>query len=234
MVDDNNILRPKNIKYKAKFKILSLNASQGSGGTVENCGLFDSKIDSSWNSSDMFYWQNYNNYIEIQIFEKCNIWRFGCSWDDRYGELQILQKQDNGEFLDVTERYSIPTTDIKHSWEMFVKNLPKGIYKFIGGYEKRSNSSYRLDAEWFIEKVFNIKCIIKQDNKFYSIKKEFFKNNNYEDLNITTITEDVFVKYGFNISDYCKEIYIDTLKTNIIPINLFKTNVKLLLYNKED
>lgn len=162
------ICRPniKNLGKEAKYRVLY---SHSNGETTNKCGLFDGSNPNEWNTDNVFYWYNDLDLLEIEILDKCNIWRSGTeSWVSYKNPLKIL-KFENNKYIDITSKIEQVTSEIdNHSWEKTISNLDKGRYKFI--YDK----GLRIDSEWYLEKVKESRYLLKQDNQYYSIKSEFY------------------------------------------------------------
>lgn len=121
-------------------------------------------------------------------------------------------------------------------------NIPKGEYYICGCFGSSSGScklianftttSFKYDYSGY-NPINNIyKCIIRKDNKYYSIKKEFYKNGKFISLDLNKLTDIDFNKFGFYLEDYYSPMFIEDLNTTIIPLDLFKNNSKLLIYYK--
>lgn len=183
---------------KAKFKILSMKPAQASGGTIDNCGLFDNIRINQWNTRNVFYWEKEYNFIELEIYSKCNIYRSGTSgWSQACLPLRIL-KYINDSYQDITSTITQNLSQINESqWELYINNLPAGRYKFIGS----PSGTYRVDSEWYIEALtYNL---IKKDGKRYGIynnrltllediNTDIAKEYNISDLNTILNIDDIF------------------------------------------
>lgn len=133
---------------EASYTVLDLSSSQGSGGTVESCGLFNGTNPDEWNTENVFYWYDSTNYLEIEIEQNCNIWRCGTyNWATSNGTLNVfLYNESTKTYDDITSIVTQTTTTITNSsWEKTFTGLKKGRYKFTTG------NGLRLDSEWFIE-----------------------------------------------------------------------------------
>lgn len=136
------------LREEATYTVLSMSSSQGTGGTVENCGLFNGTNPNEWNTSNIFYWYNTTDFLEIEINEDCNIWRSGTkSWATSNGKLNIFLYNDTtSSYDDITSTVEQTTTAIGNdSWEKTIVGLKKGRYKFT------ISSASRIDSEWYIE-----------------------------------------------------------------------------------
>ncbi|EPY2304972.1 hypothetical protein ACXATD_000596 [Clostridium sporogenes] len=209
---------------EAKYKVISIKASSGSGGTLEKCGLFDGITSNAWNTPEVFYWnEDYDYHLEIDILsDNINIWRSGTANFSSYCNPLIIYKWDENDYVDVSNLYKQTTSAIKNGeWEKTIYDLPKGRYKFT------NNKKLRLDSEWYIEEIKNNKYLLKQNNNYYSINNNYIdlgKINNSEDLN-TIIDE-----HGHNdLSIITKE-----LNTKKIPVKLENDYYKSFDINLND
>lgn len=136
------------LREEATYTVLSMSSSQGSGGTADNCGLFNGTNPNEWNTANVFYWGELANFLEIEINEDCNIWRCGTeSWSTSNGKLNIfLYNNATSLYNDITSNVEQTTTAIgNNSWEQTIVGLKKGRYRFT------ISSGLRLDSEWYIE-----------------------------------------------------------------------------------
>lgn len=143
---------------EASYTVLSMSSSQGSGGTIDNCGLFNGTNPNEWNTANVFYWGEVANFLEIEIKQDCNIWRCGTSsWANSNGKLNIFLYNDTTSSYDnITNTVEQTTKNIdNNNWEKTIIGLKKGRYKFT------ISSGLRLDSEWYIE---NISPIIWDSN----------------------------------------------------------------------
>ena len=149
------------------YKVISMNPAGGSGGTIEKCGLFDGNLIGSSSSSSVFYWSTDIHFIEIELFQKSNIWRSGISQYPQINDVfKKISKWNGTEYEDITSLIVQTTSQINNTkWEKTISNLPKGRYKFA--------QAYRIDSEWYIESLNNSKYLLKQNNQYYTIKPGF-------------------------------------------------------------
>lgn len=203
------------LREEANYKVLSLFGSQGSGGTVDNCGLFNGVCPNEWNTPNVFYWQVAGHYIEIEIESDCNIWRSGTTgWSNAISPLTIF-KYDVGisNYVDISSSVIQTLSAItENQWEKTITGLPAGRYKFTGG------NGVRLDCEWYIEKSIP-PILLQVENDFYSINEEYYDsiNRKYTPLSTDDLKND---KVYFPISNLLNDITInnETFK----PITKFK------------
>ena len=215
-----------NLMQEAEYLVLDVLGSKGSGGTAQQCGLFDGNTPNEWNTQRIMYWYDKSNYLEIEILsEKVNIWRCGSTtWSTSNKPLTIL-KYDNGSYIDVTQLYSQTLTPITNlQWERTIENLPKGRYKFVGG------NGYRMDTEWYIEA--RIKFLIKQNNQYYTIKSMYYNNGNFKPLTlegVTLPTKNDYENFGFeNIDVLTKEMTVDV--ETFRPYEKLNDEFEILMY----
>lgn len=139
-----------NLGAECSYKVLSLLASQGSGGTADNCGLFDGQAVDEWNTDRVFYWYNSANFLEIEIDGQCNIWRTGTNSYNGYNSVLYIYKynESTSTYEDITDSITQNLSVIGNTvWEEWIHGLPKGRYKFVGG------KGLRIDSEWYIERT---------------------------------------------------------------------------------
>lgn len=137
-----------NLGSECSYKVLSLLGSQGSGGTVDNCGLFDGQAVDEWNTDRVFYWYNNTDFLEIEIDGQCNIWRTGTNSYNGYNSALYIYKynESTSTYEDITDSITQNLSVIGNTvWEEWIHGLPKGRYKFVGG------KGLRIDSEWYIE-----------------------------------------------------------------------------------
>lgn len=159
--------KPYNYLIEASYTVNSfVSSTNGSSENGDSCGLFDGSRSGGWNLPQSFYWSSNGHYLDITINDDCKIWRSGDNsyYVDYESKLKI-EEFVNNEWIDITSSIYQKETAIKASeWDTYISYLPAGRYKFS------FNAGYRLDSEWFIEKL--PLYILKQDGKYYSIKDE--------------------------------------------------------------
>lgn len=140
--------KPLNVQTEVTYEVLEVKGSQGSGGTVESCGLFDGTQVNEWKTERVMFWNDISNYIEIDIQEDCNIWRSGTDgWLGHNGSLGIY-KWDGTAYQDITASITQTVSRINQKeWEKTISNLSAGRYKFA------FKDGFRLDSEWYLESV---------------------------------------------------------------------------------
>lgn len=137
------------------------------------CGLFNEVIVNDWHYQNVFGWDlshgdRCNNYVDITIYEKCNIYRWGTDdWSDNTSPL-VIKKYINNEWVDITDsiQQNVTSNATTTTYEKYISDLQPGRYKFCSG------ASSRIDTEWFIERIAG--CILSQNGKYYS-----FLESNY-------------------------------------------------------
>lgn len=200
---------------EASYTVLAMSSSQESGGTVNNCGLFNGTNPNELNTSNVFYWKYLSNFLEIEINEDCNIWRCGTkSWPTAIGTLNVfLYNESTSSYDNITSTVNQTITAITNdNWEKTFTKLKKGKYKFTTG------NGLRLDSEWYIEGI--TRSLLKSNNKYYSIKKECYDSTTKTYTEITDITDESFLTYGFNIQDLTTELTINS--ETFKPIDKFE------------
>ena len=151
MIPNSNILIGTHIE--GKYEILESNTHSGGWNQKQfSVAAFDNDLTSIF---DLCY---ASEYFIIDIKQKSNIYRYtnyyaGKIYNDR---LKIVNIETNE---DVTNLYTLDLSKENNKWELFVKDIPKGIYKF--SYEPGGKTSARVDSEWFIEQSYNLKEAIK-------------------------------------------------------------------------
>jgi hypothetical protein len=186
----------KELGAEANYKFL--------GGAVDNSnggGLFDGTTPYSGSEKQIAYFYKNSHYVDIEVFETLNIWRCGSGvFQSYYGKLKILKFDGNDYSEDVTEKYSLPCTQLNSEyWEEFVHNLPQGKYRF------QYTDSNRADSEWYCEKApitsFSPQLNILPASKTVNVGEEFTTevvvNNVYN-----IFAEDVKLAYDTKLFDY--------------------------------
>lgn len=219
---------------EAKYVINDMMASQGSGGTKDNCGLFNGVQINEWSSPNVFYWQYSTNYLDITIYNNCNIYRSGTTeWASAISRLKI-EKYENDTWIDISSSIIQNLTPINETkWELYITDLKKGRYKFIG-------TGARIDSEWYIESTDIY--LLKRDNKYYSIKEKYYNTTSKVYNEITDLTADNFNSYGFPIEYLFNETIIESEtfkpidkfeKFQIVYPNIMEnTNIQGIKYKK--
>lgn len=173
------IAKPNISMIEASYIVNSFfSGDNGSSENGDSCGLFDGSMVNEWNTTNVFYFRSYSTYVDITIYDDCNIYRCGtASWTEGYQYKLKIEKYENEEWVDITDSIIQNEKAITHlEWDRWITSLPKGRYKFS------LQSGVRLDSEWFIEK--DPKCIIKQNGKIYSALKENYniQTNMYNEI----------------------------------------------------
>lgn len=161
------IAKPNNNMLEASYVVNSFySMDNGSSDNGDSCGLFNGVVVNEWDTNNVFYFRQSNNYIDITINNDCNIYRCGtASWSEGYQTKLKIEKYENEEWIDITGSITQNEKAITHlEWDKWITNLQRGRYKFS------YLNGARLDSEWFIEK--ELKVVLKQNGKVYSILKE--------------------------------------------------------------
>ncbi|QPW61976.1 hypothetical protein [Clostridium botulinum] len=202
-------IRPSNVNNEARYKLIGYSTYNGNSTSPSNnneIGLFNEKLDETWNDTGAFYICNTSQYIEIEIYDNCTIWRYPPITYNDYCALFKIEKMENEKWKDITE--NVTQTCTKHlieNWERTIVDLPKGHYKFSISKDGES----RIDTEWYIEKSILKYFFIKKDNKIYSLNKNIYKDNiiprNIEDLKIVKELKNIEqIRYIFKKEDLNK------------------------------
>lgn len=161
-----------NIGREASYTVIGVSGSQGSGGTVSSCGLFDGTTPDAYSVASVMYWETAGNYVEIDITStKVNIWRSGTTSWPSYTRTLTIKKWNGSAYDDVTSMYPQTATSATTNgkWEKTISNLPKGRYRFERD-PNATNATYRIDSEWYIENVANNKFLISSNGEYQSIR----------------------------------------------------------------
>lgn len=129
-------------------------------------GLFDGVQTNQLQYNELVcFWHDSSIYIDLLIPQNCNIWRSGVNNYKGYNYPLKILKYNGSSYDDVTALYPQILNAIGNTeWEKTISNLSAGQYRF------QYDNGYRVDCEWYLEKVTIIKCLIKQNNQYYSIK----------------------------------------------------------------
>lgn len=139
--------KPDGVDREVSYEVLEVKGSQGTGGTPENCGLFDGTQIDEWGTEQVMYWQTDSNYIVVDIKETCNIWRSGTAGWDTFSAPLTIYKWNGEKYDNVTKSISQVTSNITHKeWEKTISELPAGKYYF-----SKSSNGNRIDSEWYLE-----------------------------------------------------------------------------------
>ena len=161
------IAKPNDNMLEVSYVVNSFfSGDNGSSENGDSCGLFDGSMVNEWNTTNVFYFRSTSTYVDITIYDDCNIYRCGtASWTEGYQYKLKIEKYENEEWIDITGSITQNEKAITHlEWDKWITNLQRGRYKFS------YLNGVRLDSEWFIEK--EPKVVLKQNGKVYSILKE--------------------------------------------------------------
>lgn len=188
------------LNKEAKFKVLSLKAE--GGGTVENCGLFDKIRVNEWNTERVFYWSAGGYYLELEIYNRCNIYRAGTtSWDYRCDKL-IIYKLINDKYINISDNIVQNTSKItENEFELWIQDLEPGQYKFQG----RGVEPFRLDSEWYIE--LSPYHLLKKDSEIYGINED----EKFVLIDESNLIKNDFIQYHISLNKITN-INIDNYK----------------------
>ena len=132
--------------------------------------LFNGNNTSTDYKTNSGYWNTAARYLTIELFQTSNIYRSGNSSYTQYNKKLAIYKYNeySGKYdINVTDKYTIECTQIKNgAWELFVKNIPKGKYKFV------PEELYRMDSEWYIEE--SPIYLLKMNGEYYSVNDEHY------------------------------------------------------------
>ena len=133
-------------------------------GTVTDtwCPIFNGDCSGTWNSSTSFYFDGASSYLEVELKNPTRIWAYGAySYNDWNGTLTIYKKE-NGSYINVSGKYKqLRVNENPGDWYVLYEEIPAGIYKFT--------SLYRIDFEWFFEKIFASTLLLKKNDKYMTI-----------------------------------------------------------------
>lgn len=135
---DDNILIGS--KLHGNFEILESNTHIGGWNQQQfSVAAFDEDLTS------IFELCAASEYFIIRINQKSNIYRYTNYFANAIynSKLRITNVNTNE---DVTDLYTIELSNANQTWELFVKDIPEGTYKFT------CPTGDRVDSEWFIEK----------------------------------------------------------------------------------
>ncbi|MCB2300409.1 hypothetical protein [Clostridium tagluense] len=219
------ISKPIGVKKEALYTVLGGKANKGMWNAITNNGLFNGESSNDWLPPNAYEWYNADDYIEIQINSNFRIWRSGTtSWKATNGKL-ITKKWNGTSYIDISSSQPTPTQIIENQWELTTTSLPSGKYKFMKG-EKG-----RLDSEWYIERFNEAKFFLKQNNNFYTIKSDQYKDNQFQPLPITIPEKTDYETYGFddlNLLTQALTVGAETFR----PIDKFNKSKPLILYKR--
>lgn len=162
--------------------------------------------------------------LKVEFLTSVNI--YGISNGESYDSFNSNCNIYNEDRVSLNDDYKVYNNYLGATWKLMFKNVPKGTY--IIGTDLAWDNRNSLISELFFEYVPS-KCLIKKDNKIYSISNDNY-NISTKNYNEITIEEDktiadVFNEKSFTIDDLFNEVTIEdeTFK----PIDKFN-NFKLI------
>lgn len=213
------IIEDKNIDKPQLFRIVSSATSFGTKGK----NLFDNV--KTGTSSDFSTWAvswAEGGYVEIELFQESNIYRYGSSlYPNQCEQLNILKyNNETDSYDDVTNIYSISISPGNESLkQLFAKDLPKGKYKFSG-------TCWRFDSEWVVESVN--RYLLKMNGEYFSIvNNELVKIT--EEINSNIINTKGFKLEDFNIDIINSPFKFISIYDSVYIINSLKSNKELIV-----
>ena len=138
------------------------------GGSVN--GLFDGIATNNFNTSDVCYWGYPGNHIIMTFGHSVNIYRAGTNdWPQHNAKFKIFKMDEiTKNFIDITSDVEQTTSAIRlNQWELTIKDLPAGTYKFY------LEEGLRLDSEWFLEEPCST-YLVKNNNTIFCINEEYY------------------------------------------------------------
>jgi len=161
-----------------------------------------------------------NYHFDFECFYDINIYGYYSYYSTTVGnsinKKIILCDYDNPDTIIQT---SYTPNSTANQWFKMFSNIPKGKYIIKTENIGSPNRPYITTKEWYIENISK-KYLLKQNNQYYTIKSDFYKNGNYEfitelegkeiltqadfetygidDLNLLTKTIDTQVVKGIN------------------------------------
>lgn len=140
---ENNILIGS--KQEGEYEIIESNTHSGGWNQKQFSDVaFDENLTS------IFELCKTDEYFILYIKQKSNIYRYTNYYANKvYNDKLTITNTETNE--DVTDLYTLNLSEANNTWELFIKDIPEGTYKF-------TCSGVRVDSEWFIEKAYkNIK-----------------------------------------------------------------------------
>ena len=133
-------------------------------GTVTDtwCPIFDGDYSGTWNTSNSFYFNSADAYLEVELKNPTRIWAYGAYSDNEWNGALTIYKKENGSYINVSNKYKqLRVNENPGDWYVLYEEIPVGIYKFT--------SLYRIDFEWFFENLFENKLLLKKNDKYMTI-----------------------------------------------------------------
>ena len=152
-----------------EYKLIDGIGSQG----AQPKGLINGIIKNEWNTENVMYWKWDSHYVTFKFNKPCYIWRSGTNgWSEYIGALKITNL-DTGKV--VTDEVTIANvTKLRcNEWEKIYYIKEPGTYEF----RLLENWYYRMDSEWFFEKVSKESEIIKNKVKDIILNNKLFREH---------------------------------------------------------
>lgn len=183
----------KNFKKEVIPTVLNHKTEASSRFVNSHTALFDK----DYNTGVLFNAAYGDNEIEFKIDKKCKLYSYGTIFSDAGGNtnqpMEIQKLKDSG----VYEIIGSTNSTNGHNWVILVEELEPGTYKFKAKYPR-----YQGYTQWYFESINTNKFLLKQNNQYYTLKSEFYKNSNYEPIRELEekeiLTETDFETYGID------------------------------------
>ncbi|GAE03458.1 hypothetical protein CBO05C_3148 [Clostridium botulinum B str. Osaka05] len=150
--------------------------------------LFDGNLNTHTGYGVLLSPTNSDRKIIFELHQKSNIWAYGQKYTDGGGStpkpVSLYEKSNNDEDFKLIQS-NIPTKD--NEWYLLANNLEKGIYKMT------YTSAYTMFTEWYVEDINPYRCLINQNQNYYSTKSNFLNLGQTKD---NTQLENWYNKYG--------------------------------------
>lgn len=212
-------VRPNQCINSAESKYVVIGGKCNAGTVTDTwCPIFDGDYSGTWNSSTSFYFKDASSYLEVELKNPTRIWAYGAYnlFKDWNGTLTIYKKE-NDSYINVSDKYKqLRVNENPGDWYVLYEEIPAGIYKFT--------SSYRVDFEWFFEKIPNF--LLKKNDKYMTII----------DGNLVEYTGDINTfdtATVTNANDFIP--FIDNIENNnyqLISERPFKATINGIKYDK--
>ncbi|WP_460285722.1 hypothetical protein [Clostridium sporogenes] len=183
----------KNFKKEVIPTVLNHKTEASSRFVNSHTALFDK----DYNTGVLFNAAYGDNEIEFKIDKKCKLYSYGTIFSDAGGNtnqpMEIQKLKDSGvyEIIDSTNSTN------GHNWVILVEELEPGTYKFKAKYPR-----YQGYRQWYFESINTNKFLLKQNNQYYTLKSEFYKNDTYEPIKELqgkeSLTQSHFETYGID------------------------------------
>lgn len=183
----------KNFKKEVIPTVLNHKTEASSRFVNSHTALFDK----DYNTGVLFNAAYGDNEIEFKIDKKCKLYSYGTIFSDAGGNtnqpMEIQKLKDSG----VYEIIGSTNSTNGHNWVILVEELEPGTYKFKAKYPR-----YQGYRQWYFESINTNKFLLKQNNQYYTLKSEFYKNDTYEPIKELqgkeSLTQSDFETYGID------------------------------------